>query len=293
MPDGVILGDRYTALMFVATKSFSEKQENKIKGIIDKELGKSIQFVGRCFGKYDIIVEFREESSAKVASYKACNMQEEASKMMWEKTPKDYKIKDSICSSLVLCREFIKTDGMKKSSIKGLPIRFYSLFVPKNIPINLDQILGEVKDNMGLFFSSSYFAFLLVISGNNFYNVFDDFSKFRESTKEFFLESSTYVAIDWKKEDIPSDKKKIEANVFLKLKDGFGNIEDIVRDDFIRSKYKRFGSFDFSLLVEDETLWEMKRKILKLRELYGKKIAHTTTSLLIEEVKNGADRQEL
>jgi len=214
MPDNVILGDMYTALMFIATKSFSEKQENKIKGRIDEELGKSIQFVGRCFGKYDIIVEFREESSAKIASYKACKMQEEASKMMWEKMPKDYQIKDSICSSLVLCREFIKTDGMKKSSIKGLPIKFYSLFVPKNTPINLDQILEEVKDNMGLFFSSSYFAFLLVISGNNFYDVFDDFSKFRESSKEFFLESSTYVAIDWEKEDIPSDKKKSKLTFF-------------------------------------------------------------------------------
>ena len=92
MSSEVILGDKYTALMFIATKSFSEKQENRIKGIIDKELGKSIQFVGKCFGKYDIIVEFREESSAKVASYKACNMQEEASKMMWEKMPKEYKM---------------------------------------------------------------------------------------------------------------------------------------------------------------------------------------------------------
>lgn len=289
MSNRVKLGKTHTALMFISTKCFSIKQENKIKEeIIDKELGRNSQFVGRCFGKFDIIVEF-EEGSAKVASYKACKMQEKASRMM----QKEYKeIKEHpLCSSLVLCNEFIEPRKIERRSIKELPIRFYSLFVPKDLAINLEEVLAQVNESMRLFFSSSYFTFLLIIAGDTFYKVFDDFMNFRENTKDFFMESSTHVAIDWKNADKPFGDEKIEANVLVKLKDGFGSI-DIELDEFIKSKNKRFGSFDVSLLVEAETLFEMKKRILDLRAQYKKEIAHTSTSLLITEVKNGTSRRE-
>jgi len=280
MPEGVILGKEHTALMFISTKSFSKDEEDGVIKIMDEDLGGSIQFVGMCFGKFDLIAEFCERS-AKVASYKACNMQEKASKMLQE----EYEKENPICSSLVLCNEFIKTDERKKLNAKELPVRFYSLFVPKKVPTNLGKVLKEVKENMRLLFSSSYFSFLLIISGSSFYEVFDEFSKFRENTKDFFLESSTYVAIDWKKEDKPSGMKKIEANLFLRVKEGFGDIDDIEIDEFVKSKNKRFGSFDLSLLVEDETLWKMKQKILGLRKKYKDMISHTSTSLLIERAQ--------
>ena len=147
MSNRVKLGAEHTALMFITAKCFSIEQENRIKKeIIDKELGSSCQFVGRCFGKFDIIAEF-EETSAKVASYKACNIQKEASLVM----PKEYKeIKEHpICSSLVLCNEFLEPEKIKRRSLKRRPIRFYSLFVPKNISINLEEVLAQVKkENM-------------------------------------------------------------------------------------------------------------------------------------------------
>lgn len=285
MPEGMILGKEHTTLMFISTKCFSKDEEDGVKGIINGELGDSIQFVGRCFGKFDIIAEF-EEASAKVASYKACNIQERATEMIQE----ERKSKEHpICSSLVLCNEFIEPRKIEKRSIKELPIRFYSLFVPKNSAINLEEVLAQVNENMRLLFSSSYFTFLLIIAGDTFYNVFDDFMNFRENTNDFFMESSTHVAIDWENEDKPSKDRKINANVLVKLKDGFGDI-DIELGEFIKSKNKRFGSFDISLLVEDETLWKIKQKILKLRE--NRKISHTSTSLLITEVKNGSSRRE-
>jgi len=275
----------HSALMFISTKCFSIKQENRIKGeIIDKELGESRQFVGRCFGKFDIIAEFRKKS-AKVASYKACIIQERATEMIKEEY-KDIE-EHPICSSLVLCNEFIEPGKIERNTTKELPIRFYSLFVPKKLSINLEKVLKEVKDNMRLLFSSSYFTFLLIISGDNFYNVFDDFTIFREKTKDFFLESSTHVAIDWERKDKSFGEKKIEANILLKLKEGFGDIDNMKKDEFIKSKNKRFGSFDISLLVEDETLWEMKQKILNLRKNHEKRISHTSTSLLIEGKING------
>jgi hypothetical protein len=283
MSNRVKLGEKHTALMFISTKCFQRAQEDSINDIINEELRDSIQFVGRCFGKFDMIAEF-EEASAKVASYKACNIQERATKMIQEERKSE---EHPICSSLVLCNEFLEPGKTERSSIKEFPIRFYSLFVPKNSGINLEEVLAQVKENMRLLFSSSYFTFLLVIAGDTFYNVFDDFTEFRENTKVFFSESSTHVAIDWENEDKPSKDRKINANVLIKLKEGFGDIDDIKEDEFIKSKNKRFGSFDVSLLVEEGTLSEMKKEILELRAQYEKEIAHTSTSLLITEAKNG------
>jgi len=234
MPNRVRLGKEHSALMFISTKCFSI-QENQIKKeIIDNELGSSCQFVGRCSGKFDMIAEF-EEASAKVASYKACNIQERATKMIQE----ERKSKEHpICSSLVLCNEFIEPRKIERRSIKELPIRFYSLFVPKDSAVNFEVVLAQVNANMRLLFSSSYFTFLLVIAGDTFYNAFDDFTEFRENTKDFFMESSTHVAIDWENGDKTFGDKKIEANVLLKLKEGFGDIDDIKVDEFIKLKIR-------------------------------------------------------
>lgn len=285
MSNRVRLDGMHSAVMFISTKCFSIEQEKRIKKIIDEKLGKNCQFVGRCFGKFDIIVEFQEES-AKVASYKACTVQESATEMI---TEENKQIKEHpICSSLVLCNEFIDNRRTERS-LNKLPIRFYSFLLPKKPTINLDRVLKEVTENMRLFFSSSYFTFLLIISGDTFYRVFDVFREFRENTKDSFSESSTHVAIDWENED-KSSEEKINANVLIKLKEGFGDINDIKVDEFIKSKNKRFGSFDISLLAEAETLSDMKQKILKLRE--NRRISHTSTSLLIMEAKNGTSRRE-
>ena len=288
MPNRVKLGKMHTALMFISTKCFRQDQEDRIKDIIKEEFGSSIKFVGRCFGKFDMIAEF-VEASAKVASYKACNIQERATEMIQE----ERKSKEHpICSSLVLCNEFLEPGKTERSLSNELPIRFYSLFVPKNSATHLEEVLAQVKENMRLLFSSSYFTFLLVIAGDNFYNVFDNFTKFRENTKVFFSESSAHVAINWKNGDKPSEDRKISANMLIKLKDGFGDIDDIKEDKFIKSKNRRFGSFDISLLAEAETLFDMKKRILDLRAQYKNEIAHTSTSLLITEVKNGTSRRE-
>lgn len=186
-----------------------------------------------------------------------------------------------------MCNELIESEGIARNSPK-CPIRFYSLLVPKECSINLSGVLKEVKkNNMRMFVSFSYFTFLLIISGSTFYEVANDFLEFRKATKEFFSESSTYVAIDWDEADI-SVERKIKANVLLKLKDGFGDFHDRERDMFIKSKYKRFGSFDISLLVEEKSLFEMKKRILELRDI--KKISHTSTSLLMED-ENGTNRE--
>jgi hypothetical protein len=282
MSNGFSLSKECSAVMFISTKCFAEGQEDQVKEIIDTELGDKKQFVGRCFGKFDIITEFTA-ASAEVASYNACNIQKEASEVLRQKECKnDYPI----CSSLVLCNELIESEGVARSSPKELSIRFYSLFVPKDLPINLSRVLREVKkNNRRILVSFSYFTFLLIISGDTFHKVFDDFMEFRKVTKNFFLESSTYVAVDWENKDKPGEKN-IKANLLLKLKDGFGEIDDIRLDKFIKSKYKRFGSFDISLLVEEETLFEMKSKILKLRK--NKKISHTSASILMEE-ENGTN----
>jgi hypothetical protein len=284
MPNECSLREDCSAVMFISTKCFAKVQEDLLKKKIEEELGDKKKFVGRCFGKFDLITEFTEES-AEVASYKACNIQKNASEVIQNGSNGHYPL----CSSLILCNEFKKSEGIVRNSPEENPIRFYSLLVPKNSPIDLDKVLAEVKNNMRLFVTFSYFSFLLIVSGDTFDEVFKDFLEFRKATKNSFLESSTYVAIDWDNKD-KKGKRNICASMLLKLNDGFGDLGDVKGNMSIKTKYKRFGSFDFSLLVEAETLYALKDDILTFREKYKEKISHTATSLLMEE-KNGTSRE--
>ncbi len=281
--------------MFISTKSLSESLENNILRVIDNELKGNLRFVGRCFGRFDMVAEFDEES-AKVASYKVCKIQEKAAKEL--RKIKDVS-KDPICSSLMLCNEVFDEDILshEDTDSKYPALRLYSFLYPRKPKIDLVKILTQLIDtrkslksingSASLFFSLSNYSFLLMISGNKFCKMFDEFMKFRAMTKDVFLESCTYVAIGIDKngemlKDLKCDNKKIKAYIFLKLKDGFGDI-NIQEGGIIKSIDKRFGWSDISLEVEAYTLYEIKRKILDLREKYRDQISNTSTLILPEK----------
>lgn len=100
MCEGPRLSENWTAVMFTSTKCFARHQEDQVKAIIDGDLGDKKQFVGRCFGKFDIITEFTA-ASAKVASYKACNIQEKVSLLMQQKESKKKRLSYLLFFSIV------------------------------------------------------------------------------------------------------------------------------------------------------------------------------------------------
>ncbi len=288
---GIKLSKTHRAIMFISTKNLPEGLENKVKEVIEEELGDKIQFVGRCFGRFDMVAEF-DEKSAKVASHNVCEIQEKAADRLRRSGKAG---RDPICSSLMLCNEFVaegaENENEGKSGCNPI-LKLYSFLYPRKTQVDLGKVLTElrkikeeltsIEGDANLFFSSSNYTFLLMISGNMFCKMFKQFTAFREETQDSFLESCSYVAIGWDKEDHQcEDGRLIKGYIFLKLSDGFGE-SGIKENNIIKSVYKRFGWSDISLEVEAPTLYEMKRKILDLRKNYDKKIAYTSTLLLPE-----------
>ena len=289
MPN-VKLSKIHRAIMFISTKSLSEGLENKVKEVIEEELGDKMQFVGRCFGRFDMVAEF-DEKSAKVASHKVCEIQEKAANKLRESGKEVGR--DPICSSLMLCNEFVAegAESRNEDTSSNPILKLYSFLYPRRAQVNLEDALIKLEKireeltgiagDANLFFSSSNYTFLLMISGNMFCKMFEQFMEFREETQDSFLESCSYVAIGWDKEDHQcEDGRSIRGYVFVKLKDGFGD-SGMKEEGIIKSVYKRFGWSDISLEVEAPTLHEMKRKILELRKNYGN-VIYTSTLLLPE-----------
>jgi len=283
----VKLSDSLRAVMFISTRNLPEDLENEVVKVITEKIKDKLCFVGRCFGRFDIVAEFDEES-AKVASYKACLIQEEAANKLKEKAGEN-----PVCSSLILCREFISRDKYVKDTGKVRPaLKLYVFLHPKRTRIDLEEILGEIKKvneelkktdgEASLFYSSSIYTFVLTLSGNALCQIFEQFKNFRENTIKYFSESCTYVAIGLAEDGTLKDKeckKPVRAYVFVKLKKGFGDIS--IDSEIIRSINKRFGWSDISVEVEAPTLYQLKKEILNWRIKYGE-IERTSTLLLPE-----------
>ncbi|MCD6492561.1 MAG: hypothetical protein J7K36_01975 [Archaeoglobaceae archaeon] len=172
----------HRAIMFISTKNLSEELENKVKEAIERKVENKLRFVGRCFGRFDMVAEF-DDRSAKVASRRVCKIQESAAKELENL----HGLRDPICSSLMLCNEFL-VDGEKSvDELDYIPptLKLYSFLYPRKTQVNLEEVLTElekVKENLAsiegganLFFSSSNYAFLLTISGNMFCKMFEQF----------------------------------------------------------------------------------------------------------------------
>jgi len=71
--------NEHNAIMWISTKALLAEDEKYIAEIIEKKLKNKenkIAFLGFCFGRFDLIVEFKE-TSAKVASNVVCELQED------------------------------------------------------------------------------------------------------------------------------------------------------------------------------------------------------------------------
>lgn len=280
------LDNNHRAIMFISTKNFTRSREDELKESILSDLG-SVVFIGRCFGRFDIVLEMIE-SSAKVASYKLSTAQERAAKFLKEK----YGIDNPLSSSLILCNEFIG-DKSTDESFENKPIRLYTFLRPNSLAVmgskdSLDYVYSQLEKNTRFFFSCSDYTFMLITTGNTFCDTYKDFIRFRENTQSYFLDSCTYAIINWDKEDERCDNgEPLIAQVYIKLKKGFGKLElDGIEDNLqplgvrIKSISDRFGWSDTCIILEAPTLSALKKAILKIRK--GDNILHTSTLLLPE-----------
>jgi len=268
--------------MWISTKGLSRKDEEVVVNFIRKKLKKKLIFVGHCFGSYDLIVEF-EDDSGKVASNTVCFLQEKLGKELRARLKRLY---NPICSSLILGNKLIYPGRAGKKDNNLCPLRTYTFLYPKKSTINLEEISGKLDHTMNLFWIASSFAFLLICRGNNFSKLFGKILDFRRGTEPHFRESCTYVGLHFWKDDEPV-MEPIRALVFLKLRKGFGEFKLKRRknehEDW-NPPEKRLGWSDICLTPKNKyTLRGLKDAILKLRENHRKDLITTATLLLPKE----------
>lgn len=265
--------------MWVSTKGLTRGAENTIVENLHEVINReNIIFNGHCFGKFDMIIEFIN-TSAKVASNSVCELQKMVSEKLEKNNP---QMEDPICSSLTLGAKI----NSQKKELSKKPVHTYTFLRPvnKSIGENLKEIVGSLDRNMEIFWNVSSYSFLLKVYGKNFQEIFSQILKFRNSTKDFFSESCTYVGLSWDESD-DKCKSGIDALVFIKLKKGFGDLTLSNEDHKLWEMKKRLGWFDISLKRKEKpnTLRGLKNTILTLRQKHAEKIEATSTMLFPEE----------
>jgi len=267
----------HSAIMWISSKGVTRNDEAEVVKTIRKKLENELVFVGHCFGRYDLIVEFKADS-AKVASNIVCDLQEKLA----EKLRTRLGIADPICSSLTLGNKLILSSNGEKA--RGAhPLKMYSFLRPKKGKINLEEIISNLDSTMEVFWITSTYSFMLTTVGLNFYKIFNKFLDFRKKTQHHFQESCTYVGLDFDGEDTETSSP-IQATTFLKLKKGFGEfrLRSNEKDDWYQPK-KRMGWADICLTPKNKhSLRELKNAVMKLRENHMGELNTTSTLLMLD-----------
>ncbi len=268
--------------MWISTKSVKKEHEEKLVEIAKKELGDKLSFIGYCFGRFDLIIEFVEKS-AKVASFRVCKLQEE-----FENALKTDCGSNSVCSSLTICNPVGDTVKSEKA------IRLYTFLRPKSEGVDfeiveelIEKLNSEDKDfPLQLFWNTSTYSFLLIVDGDMFSKAFTKMLNFRDKTANYFLDSCTYVGLNLSS-DPDEDDEEIMASTFVKLKEGFGRLDlDEAEREIWNPISKRLGWSDVCLFTHDKSLRKIKEHILQLRHKHSE-IINTSTLLLPDWEENG------
>lgn len=283
--------DEHRAIMWISTKGLNKGEEDLIVGELENRIAKSNNdkiFIGHCFGRYDLILEFVEES-AKVASNLVCEIQNDLSKKLLERMEKDLReqILTPLCSSLSICNKVYRPDVGDNIS-REFPLRAYTYLCPKKMGVDLKALLENLDGQKEIFWNSSSYSFLLTTNGSTLHDVFRKILEFRTKTYDYFSESCTYFGLAYHEKDTACNLP-IGAKVFVKLRDGFGGLDLSPEDKKMWKVEQRLGWSDLSLELINPpyTLRDLKNNILNLRENYSEYIENTSTLLFPK--KEGGD----
>lgn len=282
----VKFNSNHLTLMWISTKGLSFEEEENVLKVIENYDDKNLTFKGHCFGRFDLIVEFSDEVSAKVASNKICELQERIVNELGENLGHA-----SICSALTLGKRLLPiNEDYTPNSIENPPIIVYTFLKPKTEEINLWEVFQSIEElnkehketYLEIYWTASAYTFLLKVCGYQFNKIFSRIMEFREKTKNYFSESSTYVCIGWRANNEKESETEIKASVFVKLKRGYGDLEldkekDKSFNSMIIEKRKRLGWSDLSYEVKTRKLIDLKEAILDLRKNHREEIINTST----------------
>lgn len=288
--------NEYRAIVWVSSHNLQKKDVEEISASIGKfqPFRKEIPYVGACFGRYDLVLEFSAKNPRVASSY------------VWrldQFVENELKREIDLCPSLTLCREILFEDEKSKENVNDFKIRAYVLFRLKS-GVSTDYLVELLKCTKNitpsrLYWNSSSYEYILLLDGDAYVEIFDRLKYFRDKHREHLSETCTYFTVRWNfsKGRLVKDNTNDEgiyALVFAKLTEdlkgefkGTSGCTPLFEDKSEKGilQFRRLGYLDECVGIFKPTLWEIKETIFEIRDIEENLIVSTSTVLLSPATK--------
>jgi hypothetical protein len=265
---------KYRALALI-TLNFNRELEpiiDTIRGNENAEEDKD--YYGFAFGKYDLVVDLPEES-AKVASFKLCNL--------LNKLSQQYET----CGTFVIGREFYSIGPFEGK------VRSYTFLSVEPSEDRIEGIVDVLKTEqykgISLWWNPSAFELVLTCDGDSYETVVKTVRRIRGDVSNFVIDGSTLTTLRAKEIDKEMTEECV-AVTYLKLHElkpeklaipDSGN--KILWFERYCNPVERLGWFDCCLAIKFKSLKALHKAITDLRVLNLEKIRLSSTMLLYGE----------
>lgn len=226
---------------------------------------------GVCLGKYDFVIEFKEEN-AMIASYKVKKLQSEIQKTV-----------GIHCSaSLYLCKQIHSegTDGRPSS------LRSYVFVRPADLDYPMSELLKGLNSSCGkvtrgrLMWNTTSYSAIVTLEGENVQDLITGVLTFRKSVEGRISDTSTIVSIAFDSNGIASDKsidKNVPCIIHVKMKK---YDEGEWSGSRLGKAEVTLGWFDLTFEESFQSVNSLVSSILELRQASADRILETATVIL-------------
>lgn len=266
--------DGYRSIAWFSTRTLRRTHLNGVQTATSRLFADATCFLGICFGKFDFVVDFWNES-AKVSSYLVGNLQ------------RDIKREASLpcLSSLVLCKEIVKP----KEDVTAFPVRTYTFIQPTDLSLllSISETISYSNDRshnvrMELLHNNTLFPLVLMQEGLSLRSLAEHIRRLRKELNKKIRETSTFVGLRLGQSDKNDESLHLQAITFLKLQK-FGAVDRTVTDENPEiGPVECIGWFDIMRRIQGDSLKEIQDKIFDIREEFKDDILLTSTQLLYE-----------
>jgi hypothetical protein len=289
------LSNRLHALQLIFTRNIQEGELDTIRDEIDcyfSQSNKIKPYIGFCFGRYDIVVDFMEDS-ANILCYRASTLQRQLSKMVKDKFGKE----NAVSSCLMLCREIANENETKNELDPDSPIRTYTFCKMEAKGSEFDKILKKINESLPelrLFWNSSSYSVILVSEGNKYSDVYSRVFNFWRMFDKDMRRSSTLSSVNIRKSCREEASDDIMAVTYFKMSRfqdlnlGSGSFKHLFPNETtvqLSGPLTTLGWFDECAYQRTRTLMEVKKNIFMLRNLNLGAVDYTATLMLIPKVR--------
>ena len=272
---------QYRVITGFNTGVLGQRELEAIYRVIPSSMRKGCYF-GVCYGRLDLIVEIESES-AKVASYRFCQLQERMSSRGLLGQP--------VSMSMILAKPILPLTPVQREDSRG-PIRSYTFARPREREFPFDRVKAFLETNTSdsvtaseALWNCSAYPLIIEFEGSNIHDILSLVFGFRHYLDKEVADTSTYITLGYSKEGLATDDPVSTMNAVTRLKlrtfepNHWHEPITSATGGFERPQ-QRTGWLDVELRFRGQSVRELEECFLTLRKLRGSEILQSSTVLL-------------